>query len=263
MKATNKIMQVTRSKLLEDTIPKLQQQWKRQSTTENVFPLFSARAHKAMWDRVTPRPEQRQAAVLVPLLCHEGVPSLMFTTRSSSMPTHADEVSFPGGHFDAVVDKDLEQTAIRETREELLTSGDYPWNDLQIIGHATSVPSIKGTPVTPVLGVLPHDITTTNIEQVFPGDPREVENVFCVSLDELLQVETSQRSERFRADIPVFPTMDGHKIWGLTAVIVRPMLHKLFRPVFELSVRRSYNQGTHLHEPLSPLYQDCTSRQRP
>ena len=239
-------MQYARSKLLEDAIPKLREIWLRQSNKDNVFPLFSERVHKGLWSRVKPQPRQRQAAVLVPLLCHKGVPSLMFTTRSSSMPTHAAEVSFPGGHYDASVDRHLEDTAIRETREELVSNADYPWEDLEIIGHATAVPSIKGTPVTPVLGVLPHDVTTSDIHDIFPGHPGEVENVFCVSLAELLQVETSQKSERFRANIPVFPTNDGHKIWGLTAVIVRPMLHKLLRPVFGLSGKQIHDSSTSL-----------------
>ena len=238
------MMQFARSKLLEDAIPRLRERWIRQSNKDNVFPLFSEHVHKGLWSRVKPQPRQRQAAVLVPLLCHEGVPSLMFTTRSSSMPTHAAEVSFPGGHYDDSVDRHLEDTAIRETREELLSNDDYPWEDLEIIGHATSVPSIKGTPVTPVLGVLPHDVKTSDIHDIFPGHPGEVENVFCVSLEELLQVETSQKSERFRANIPVFPTKDGHKIWGLTAVIIRPILHKLLRPVLGLPGKQIHNPST-------------------
>ena len=37
-----------------------------------------------------------------------------------SCPTHASEVSFPGGHFDSTVDTSLEETALREAQEELL-----------------------------------------------------------------------------------------------------------------------------------------------
>lgn len=143
------------------------------------------------------------------------------------MPTHASEVSFPGGHFDDNVDSTFEDTAIREANEELL--GDYPWKDVEIIGSATPVPSIKGTPVTPVLGVLPFKINA----DTFPGNPEEVDDVFCVSIDELSKIETSEKSQRFNSNIPVYPAGQDRKIWGLTAVVTRPLLRKLILPALQ------------------------------
>jgi nudix motif 8 len=217
-----------RSTILNEAIPKLRERLSQHATMsdeENEFPLMSKKVQNEMWQTCSME-TKRKAAVLVPLVSYEGVPSLLFTTRSSNLSTHASEVSFPGGHFDEGVDDSLEATAVREAQEELL--GDYPWHDIEIIGSATAVPSIKGTPVTPIIACLPHEISSDS----FPGHPGEVDEVFCVALSDLLEIETSEPSARFRTPIPVYLTKEGRKIWGLTAVVVRPLLHKLFKPVF-------------------------------
>eukprot|EP00531_Pseudo-nitzschia_arenysensis_P011485 CAMPEP_0116127792 /NCGR_PEP_ID=MMETSP0329-20121206/7021_1 /TAXON_ID=697910 /ORGANISM="Pseudo-nitzschia arenysensis, Strain B593" /LENGTH=215 /DNA_ID=CAMNT_0003621899 /DNA_START=118 /DNA_END=765 /DNA_ORIENTATION=- len=206
-------------------IPRLRTLLRKKANENNIFPLFTLEQEESIWKH-TPKNREREAAILVPLVCHEGLPSLLFTTRSSHLPTHASEVSFPGGHYDDSKDTSLEETAIREAQEELL--GDYPWEEVEIIGKASPLPSITGMPVTPIIAVLPHEID----RHTFPGCPTEVEDVFYVSLEELLEVETSQKSERFRTNVPVFPALNGKKIWGLTAIVTRPLLHKLFKPTF-------------------------------
>ena len=199
--------------LVRQAIPRLRSLL-RNVERDHVFPLFPVKREQMVWNS-TPINREREAAILVPLVCYEGLPSLLFTTRSSRLPTHASEVSFPGGHFDKITDDSLEATAIREAQEELL--GYYPWDQVEIIGKASPLPSITGMPVTPIIAVLPFDID----RHTFPGCPGEVEDVFCVSLKELLEVESSERSKRFQSDVPVFPTKNGKKIWGLTAIVTR------------------------------------------
>jgi hypothetical protein len=201
----------------------------------------------------------------------EDGPSLLFTVRASHLTTHAAEVSFPGGHFDnggisggsnnennadsiggggrgrGGGDVTLEDTAIREAQEELL-GHDYPWhavkqqddnddhggvvapaaNGVEILGRATALPSITGTSVTPIIAVLPYIISN----DTFPGNEQEVDEVFYVSLKDLVNMETMEPSPRFQSDIPVYPVGPGKKIWGLTAVVTRPILHNLFKPIF-------------------------------
>lgn len=217
---------MAKCKSLEAAIPRLREVFHHKSNNEHVFPLFSPRTHELVWKTV-PIDARRQAAVLVPLVSYEGVPSLLFTTRSSHLPTHANEVSFPGGHYDASKDQNLHDTAIREAREEL-GGVEYPWDQVEILGKATPLPSIKGTPVTPVIGVLPYEISATT----FPGDDNEVTEIFYVSLMDLINMETTEYNRRFRSNIPVYPVEETKRIWGLTAVITRPLLHKLFKPVF-------------------------------
>ena len=213
------------SKVLTAALPRLKEVFAERSNSDNAFPIFSPEVNALMW-KSTKIDLERKAAVLVPLVSQGGVPSLLFTTRSSNLPTHANEVSFPGGHFDESTDESLEDTAVREAQEEL--RGYYPWGEVQILGSATTLPSIRGTPVTPVVGILPYEISA----DTFPGDPGEVDAIFCVSLEDLIAMETREFSERFRSKIPVFPAGENKRIWGLTAVITRPLLHKLFKPVF-------------------------------
>jgi 8-oxo-dGTP pyrophosphatase MutT (NUDIX family) len=202
-----------------------------------IFPLFRPSATKRIWQTMelgqsSSNEHRRQAAILVPLVSLQGVPSLLFTVRSSHLSTHAAEVSFPGGHFDdGGGDVTLEDTAIREAKEELLGHATYPWHlpdSVELLGRATTLPSITGTPVTPILAVLPYIISA----ETFPGNPDEVEEIFTVSLVDLVHMETMEASERFQSDIPVYPVGPGQKIWGLTAVVTRPILHKLLKPIF-------------------------------
>ncbi|CAB9503597.1 Nudix hydrolase NudL [Seminavis robusta] len=217
--------------VLSTALPQLRAVFANKSTKNPesdkiVFPLLSKKIEANVWKTVKLN-QERKAAVLVPLVSFDGTPSLLFTVRSSHLPTHASEVSFPGGHFDVAEDSTLEDTAVREAQEELLGE-DYPWDKVEVLGQATALPSIKGTPVTPVIAVFPVPIH----EDTFPGHDGEVEEVFCVSLEDLIAMETTEPSPRFRADIPVFPAGDNQRIWGLTAVITQPLLHKLFKPVF-------------------------------
>jgi ADP-ribose pyrophosphatase YjhB (NUDIX family) len=209
----------------------------------------------------------KAAAVLVLLVLLDGgrEPALVFTRRSASLSKHAAEISFPGGHVEEK-DASLVDTALREAFEELYpplmnetataTTGGTESHDptqqvlyqafiqrLRILGCGTAVPSIHGISVTPVLALLDtSESTNPNSTQdylsLWQGNPAEVDHVFTVSLAELLDCEATQAlppTSRFPHTIknaPVFPTQQHGTIWGLTAFILRPILHQLYRPVF-------------------------------
>ena len=187
------------------------------------------------------RSQQKRAAVLVPILdiATKG-PSILFTKRSSKTGTHANEISFPGGHFDEHFDGDsLYRTALRETIEELTPSQhqgpiyDFE-NYVQLLGHASTIPSMKGVWVTPIIGAFtptfPDEHTVDHV--YFPGNPSEVSLVFTVSIRDLIKSESSEPLPRLgQGNLgPTFLTSHG-KIWGLTAIILRPILHQLLNPI--------------------------------
>jgi hypothetical protein len=178
--------------------------------------------------------DQREAAVLLLLANVEDKPSIVFTLRASHLPQHAAEISFPGGHFEADKDASLIHTALRETKEELLPSDALFEEKVRILGMTSRILSLKGTPVTPVIAALWEDIPLKSIEQLFPGNPSEVNTVFTISIQELLEKETFQGLPKNRFGMkrtPAFPTLHG-TIWGLTALILRPVLHRLLKPIF-------------------------------
>ena len=65
----------------------------------------------------------KPAAILVPIIEREE-PSVLMTKRSNEMPTHAGQISFPGGRFHAG-DKSLVDTALRELEEETGIGPDF------------------------------------------------------------------------------------------------------------------------------------------
>lgn len=187
------------------------------------FPLFLQTAWN---ERLIVK--KKRAAVLL-LLCNvDGIPSILFTKRGRRLKQHAAEICFVGGHFDEG-DKDLLQTALREAQEELHPQPGFIQDKVKVLGKTTSLPSLRGTMVTPFVGVLLYNLTHISLPQVFPGSPGEVDAVFTVSIRDLLRSETSIKlpPNRFQLERgPMFPTKHG-EIWGLTAYILRPILRKL------------------------------------
>jgi hypothetical protein len=78
-------------------------------------------------------------------------------------------------------------------------------------------------------------IISVCLKNYFPGDPQEVAAVFFVSLADLLRAETKHTLpiNRFGVtEAPCFPVQGHGNLWGLTAYITQPILHRLLRPVF-------------------------------
>lgn len=60
----------------------------------------------------------RKGSVLLLLFPENGKLNIVFIRRPSSMKFHAGQIAFPGGGFEPI-DRDLKETAIRETSEEI------------------------------------------------------------------------------------------------------------------------------------------------
>ena len=203
---------------------------------DGLFPVLSKSQKKRLAEKQPDDPTlpRRQAAVLVLLCSIDGNPSLLFTKRSENMRQHAAEISFPGGHVDAGDGSPIE-TALRETTEELLPRDSCFLENIEILATATPLPALNGTPVTPVLAAFLPEISQP-LSHHFPGDPGEVDTIFGVSVVDLLAEETVHELPKNRMGLtqaPVFPSPHGN-IWGLTAYILRPYLHQVLRPAFEL-----------------------------
>jgi len=241
---------------------KIIHQWQQKQKLQQQHPDVTASNNK---HQTTNTQEQRTAAVLIPICAVNSIPSVLFTLRSSKVTTHKSEISFPGGHTDHTerLVESPEETALRETQEEL--SGIYYDEDganndenvklydytdgINILGTLQCVPSLRGMPVTPVIGTLTYDLSCDdpkNLHHIFPGNKDEVERVFAMSVEELIQVETAEPLPRLGKGAlgPVFPVTETKnddeeeedvvigKIWGLTAIILRPVLKNILRPVF-------------------------------
>ena len=154
--------------------------------------------------------------MLVPIIQRGDLISIGYTLRPEDMPTHAGQISFPGGRRDPV-DADLVATALREAEEEL---GIDP-SGVTILGQLDDVPTPVGFVITPLVGWLVEPAP-------FRIEPREVVEYFEVQLDDLTAPGTfKNRGERDIAGIdypiPEFH-VDDRLIWGATARITQRLL---------------------------------------
>ena len=169
-----------------------------------------------------PGADSRRAAVLVPVLLEPEGARLVYTVRRGHLQDHAGQISFPGGSMEPG-DGSLLQTALREAEEEIDLSPDL----VEVVGELEEMyipPS--DFRVSPFVGLLPKEA-----ELVL--HPDEVEEIFTVSLDELMSPETIRKvpwtREGREYEVPVF-AVEGpppRNIWGATAAMTAALLARL------------------------------------
>ena len=150
----------------------------------------------------------RPAAVLVPLVKRDEGLHVILTRRTDHLSDHAGQISFPGGRQEEE-DATLEETALRETEEEIGLSRRH----VNLIGRIDDYYTVTGYQVTPVIGLVtpPFDLTP---------DDQEVAEVFEVPLNfildpnnQKLQTVTFEGTRRRYFAIPY----REYYIWGATA----------------------------------------------
>jgi 8-oxo-dGTP pyrophosphatase MutT (NUDIX family) len=151
------------------------------------------------------------AGVLIPIIDRADTLSVLFTRRAAHLRYHAGQVSFPGGRMEPG-DADVLATALRETREEVGIDA----RNVRIAGFLPPLPTVSGYAVTPVVGLVSGDTPHR-------ADPAEVERIFEVPLDFLLDPANLQRCSREVLGVQV-PVSEfwyaGERIWGATASIL-------------------------------------------
>ena len=160
------------------------------------------------------RDVRRDAAVLVPIILRPDAASILFTIRSPDMPSHAGQISFPGGKVEPG-DKNREATALREAHEEV----NIPPHAVEVLGRLGIHEGGLGFSVTPVVGLI-----DPNIE--FTPCPREVDEVFEVPLDFIADLNNHVTEQREHKGVKynMFAIPYGrYHIWGLTAGILRTL----------------------------------------
>jgi 8-oxo-dGTP pyrophosphatase MutT (NUDIX family) len=153
----------------------------------------------------------KPAAILVPIIEREQ-PSVLLTKRSENMPTHAGQISFPGGRVHAG-DTSLIDTALRELEEEIGIGRQF----VTVGGFLDPYETVNsGFMILPVVGFVREDFT-------LHANAREVAEVFEVPLDYLCDPENRSRMSVERQGVTrEFHTIPfgGHTIWGATAEII-------------------------------------------
>ncbi len=133
--------------------------------------------------------------------------------RRTYKGVHSAQVSFPGGKIEPS-DKDLEETAIRETFEEI----GVPVDDVQVVKKLSQVfipPS--NFCVQPFIGIVQE-------QSVFKKQESEVEKIIEVKLSDLINDENLiskevKTSYSIGIEVPAFK-LNGFTVWGATAMVL-------------------------------------------
>ena len=167
-----------------------------------------------------PRPAggTRPAAVLVPIV-ERAEPTVLLTLRTEHLPTHAGQVSFPGGRFQAG-DDSLTETALREFEEEI----GIERKSVDLAGYLDFHETVNsGFLILPVVGFVHEDF-------VLRVDTYEVAEVFEAPLEFLLDPKNRVRMRAERGGImrefDAIP-FGRHTIWGATAAMIVDLAKRL------------------------------------
>lgn len=155
----------------------------------------------------------RKAGVMMLFYPKAKVTHILLIIRNSYPGVHSSQIAFPGGKYENI-DKNMQQTALRETYEEI----GIPANAIKVIREFSEIyipPS--NFLVTPYLGI-------SEAELHFILQPEEVAGILEVPLSKLFDetIITSHTIDTSYADaiqVPAFK-IDNHIVWGATAMML-------------------------------------------
>ncbi len=160
----------------------------------------------------------RPAAVLVPIWDRGDQVCMVFTKRTAYLPTHAGQISFPGGACEPE-DRDTRATALRETHEEI----GIPPASVRILGTLDQMITITDYLITPHLGLLGNG-------GKFTPNPVEVERMVIVPLYKALDMSSFRQCHHWyqgRILRQLALEHDGELIWGATARMLMNFIYSL------------------------------------
>jgi 8-oxo-dGTP pyrophosphatase MutT (NUDIX family) len=150
-----------------------------------------------------------------------GDTEVLLTVRTHTVEHHRGQIAFPGGAFEKG-DASLEQTALRESHEEVGITGE----SVEIVAELPQVPTVATRfQVHPFVGVI------RRRPELVPN-PNEIGQILAVPLRHLLDprnstVEVYER-EGLRIPMKVY-YFNEHRIWGATALMLQILLEKFIK----------------------------------
>ena len=161
----------------------------------------------------------RHAAVLCPLVVHDGEDHVLFVVRPTTLRQHGGQIAFPGGMRDP--GESIEATARRECREE--------------IGVADAAIEVLGAlpPRESSSGILVHAVVARLQPVVLRPDAREVVRTLHVPLAQLRDGSRWHEKPPPGGATGNQPRTSPHftfgdeLLWGLTARFVRDLVAHL------------------------------------
>ena len=151
------------------------------------------------------------SAVLLLLYPENGNILMPFIKRPTDGTLHSGQIAFPGGKTEKT-DKNHYDTATRETYEEI----GIPQKEVEFLNYLSPlfIP-VSNFLVMPVIGVLQN-------KPKFVKNVHEVDEIFTVSIEELLNFNAKNKEIEVRGNVMNVPVFEykNHTIWGATAMIL-------------------------------------------
>ena len=159
--------------------------------------------------------EGRIAAVLILAFEHLDQTWFVLTRRNPNLSKHAGQISLPGGRQDS--GESIEQTALRETHEEL----GIQTSNVEVLGQLNSVyiPPSDFT-VYPFVGWLDQ-------RPNWKPEPNEVAELIEVPMGDLFKkgvLDVGEVQDGDRKITAPFYLLNGHRVWGATALILSELI---------------------------------------
>tara|TARA_B100000941_G_scaffold111674_1_gene78346 strand:+ start:45 stop:641 length:597 start_codon:yes stop_codon:yes gene_type:complete len=162
----------------------------------------------------------RNSAVLVPLVEKSNGTKIILTIRSNDLPSHAGQISFPGGKVDAE-DKNPVDTAYREAFEEIGLSEKH----IKRLGYLDITTTGTNYMILPVVGLI-------DIDFLPKINRNEVKDIIYLPL-EFIEHKNNLKyvDKEFNGTRKSFYLYQykEYSIWGATARILKTLSERFFQ----------------------------------
>ena len=178
------------------------------------------------------------SAVLFTIIPYSNKPyDLVLIHRSNRGSRHRGEMSFPGGKFEPLIDKSLQDTALREAEEEIGVLK----NNIKIIGCLDDFPTMTRYIITPFIGIITK-------EQKLVRQESEVQRILRIPIN-FFTNKQKFREQTVDIDGNKFPVFyfnyedkvlkKGYTVWGATAYMIVNFIEKVYGVTLsELGLKR-------------------------
>jgi 8-oxo-dGTP pyrophosphatase MutT (NUDIX family) len=156
------------------------------------------------------------AGVLVLLFDGADGASVVLTVRSTDLPAHPGQVSFPGGRVEP--GETIVETALRESHEEIGLRRE----EVEVLGRLSPLHiPVSGFALHPIVGI-------QRGRPALTPETGEVAKILEVPLAYLRDPSClgvrSRTRDGFQDEVPYFELAGGEQVWGATAMVLAELL---------------------------------------
>lgn len=167
------------------------------------------------------------SAVIFSIIPYKDKPyDLILIHRSNRGTKHRGEMSFPGGKFDPFLDRNLKDTALRETEEEIGVLHE----NIKILGCLDDFPTMTQYIISPFIGIIDKN-------QKLIKDEREVQRILKIPIN-FFTSKTNFREQIISIEnekLPVFyfnyfekENNQQYVVWGATAYLISTFIEQIY-----------------------------------